>query len=172
MRALRIATSFLAKDKLEDILSSLRADEIASLELTGVGLQASDAALIATALKGNRKLVTLDLGGNPQLGDAGVRALASGLREASGLSVLGLDGAAVGDLGGKELAAALRGGDRLATLRLQHNSLTDGSAVELADAARASRVRSLLGRCSETKPHRLPHLHRRHRQSVPDLPGS
>ena len=66
----------------------------------------SPAALIATALKGNRKLTTLDLGGNP-LGDVGVRALASGLREASGLSVLGLDGAAVGDLGGKELAAAL-----------------------------------------------------------------
>lgn len=143
MRQLRIATSFLAKDKLEEILTSLRADELSSLELCGVGLQPSDVALISTAIRGNRKLTALELGGNPQLGDAGVRALAPGLREC-GLSVLGLDGSSVGDIGGKEIAAALRGGAKLTTLKLQHNTLTDASAVELADAARSARVRTLL----------------------------
>ena len=132
MRQLRIATSFLAKDKLEEILTSLRADKLSS----GARDRLID---VSTAIE------AIELAQARRESTAwrcGVRALAPGLREC-GLSVLGLGGSSVGDIGG-EIAAALRGGAKLTTLKLQHNTLTDASAVELADAARSARVRTLL----------------------------
>ena len=119
-----------------DQLTALRTGRLASLEAWGSSLKPEDAATLANALKANGTLTTLDLGGNASLGDAGIRSLAPGLREARALSTLGLDGVGLGDGGGREVAAALRSNclPALACLRLQHNSLTDATAVALADA--------------------------------------
>ena len=91
-----------------DHLTALRTGRLASLEAWGSSLKPEDAATLANALKANGTLTTLDLGGNASLGDAGIRSLAPGLREARALSTLGLDGVGLGDGGGREVAAALR----------------------------------------------------------------
>ena len=67
------------------LLHELRSGLVARVELWGVGLKASDAALLSAALASNGTLTHLDLGGNPDLGDAGAAALAPGLKEARAL---------------------------------------------------------------------------------------
>ena len=74
--------------KIQEYASSLRSNTITSINLWGVGFQATDASVLGAALKSNHSLTSLELGSNPALGDAGVRALAAGLREAHGLVTL------------------------------------------------------------------------------------
>ena len=101
------------------VCDALTGDHLVTLELWSAGLQPTDMATLAKALRHNATLLTLELGGNSALKDTGVRELAPGLRSASALSCLGLDSIGMGDGGAAALAAVLRGGSALAVLKLQ-----------------------------------------------------
>ena len=102
------------------VLADLRAGQLSTLELWGVGLHASDASHLGAALKSNGTLTVLELGGNKSLGDSGLHAVAPGLREARSLQTLGLDGIGLTDASGKELAAVLMTGLGLGAARPSH----------------------------------------------------
>ena len=119
-------------------IQAMRSDvTLTALDVSGVGLQPDQAAMLAAALRGNDFLAHLELGRNPALGDPGVRHLAGAVHESSLIS-LGLEATGLGDVGGCVLAAALRRGCSLTSLRLQHNALGDKTANELASALRSA----------------------------------
>lgn len=77
------------------------------LSLRGAGLTATDAAALGRALAVNTRLECLLLGHNPLIGDAGVSALADGLRDNRSLCQLGLGDVGLTDTVLPGLAAAL-----------------------------------------------------------------
>ena len=102
----------------------------------GVGLGREAVNQLGTSLQSSVSLLSLELGGNPELGDAGLRALAHGLKR-SCLRTLGLDSSGLRDSSGPTLAVVLRDCASLRTLRLQHNKLADDAAAAIAGALEA-----------------------------------
>ena len=100
----------------------------------GVGLGREAAGELGSSLQSNSSLRSLELGGNPEVGDAGLRELAHGLKvgPTSGLRTLGLDSCGLHDSCGPTLASVLRDCPSLRTLRLQHNKLADSAAAAIA----------------------------------------
>ena len=125
----------LTRAQLDKCVAGLRGGRLRSLELWGVAFDAADARRLGSALRGgNSSLHTLELGGNPELTDEALVALAQGLPQARALRSLGLESCGLRDGCGAALASVLEGCASLGTVRLQHNKLGDRTMTAVAQA--------------------------------------
>lgn len=123
-------------------LRSLEGEGLRRLALASIGLERTEAALLARFWP---RLVHLDVGGNP-FGDAGLERFAT-MREAAALQVLSLHDCKLGD-DGLELLAGARC-PRLRTLDLAGNSFGPAGLAALLAAPLIGTVTSLsLARCT------------------------
>ncbi|EOD38679.1 hypothetical protein EMIHUDRAFT_251725 [Emiliania huxleyi CCMP1516] len=92
---------------LPAVVDRVCSSKVHTLELHSVGLTHAALQTLANSLSRCPSLTTLDLGGNPLVGDDGARAIADALRPACAVTTLALDGGRIGDAGGTSLARLL-----------------------------------------------------------------
>ena len=125
---------------LPAVVDRVCSSKVHTLELHSVGLTHAALQTLANSLSRCPSLTTLDLGGNPLVGDDGARAIADALRPACAVTTLALDGGRIGDAGGTSLARLL--GAPVRCLRLQQNALRDAAAHALAAGLRRCRTQA------------------------------
>jgi hypothetical protein len=104
------------------------------LALRGCDIDASDAMVIAEALKVNSTLQMLNLNSNNRMGDSGVAAIAEALKVNSSLRRLWLCGNYIEDSGATAIAEALKVNSSLQKLSLGDNQIYASGAEALAEA--------------------------------------
>jgi len=116
------------------------------IDLQNKGLTAHDAAVVAEILKSNTSVTKVNLHGNKEIGDEGVKALAEALKVSTTVEWLCLNACDIGDDGAAALAEALRyntsltgaplhrGGARQVALYLQRNGIGEQGKQLLRDS--------------------------------------
>lgn len=103
-----------------------------NLDLSGNGIDAAGAALLAEALEADT-ITHLDLSGNP-LGAEGVQLVCAALVQNSNLQSLGLAGVGAASLGLHAIAKVLNSHPSLSSLNLNVNAFDDDAAARFAAA--------------------------------------
>jgi hypothetical protein len=126
---------------LRQLVGALSVNEqLRSLDLSVNELDEDDARSLADMLRKNRSLTTLNLPLNPNIGEAGWRALAGSLCNHRSLIELGLMSCALHGAPLRLLAEALSTNEKLRSLDLSANGLDDDDARSLADMLKKNRT--------------------------------
>jgi len=129
---------------------------LATLKLTGVGIDNAGVEALANLLKSNETISLLRLAGNSLGGHhtaqgdfvpdlSGVTALAEALKQSSTLTTLGLRGCSLGTEGAREIAAALGSNSSLKHFDLAVNNIGAEGARHLAQALEVNSSLQCLG---------------------------
>eukprot|EP01033_Poteriospumella_lacustris_P012823 gene12823-9168_t len=121
------------------VASMLRANTtLTTLNLNGNSIGAAGVTLVASALEANTTLTTLHLSNNFIGATGAPEAMSLLLRGNTTLTSLDLGGNGIGDEGAMEIASALRGNATLTTLNLGGNRIGAVCASKVASALRAN----------------------------------
>ena len=104
-----------------------------TMDLRNVLVGSNGAHVLAEALKTNRTVTQLLLGGS-SIGYMGAHAVAQVFRDSQTLTTVNLENNSIGDRGAKEVAAALTTSSSVIALNLGSNSIGDLGAQALANA--------------------------------------
>lgn len=122
----------------------MRGGELDAVDLQDGRLGVGQVDDLARTLSAQHALTRLDIESNPQLGDAGVAALARALPAHAGLRTLQLGETGLGDEGARAVARALAKLSRLEEIHLSENAIGDsGMAAVSGVLARQARLRVL-----------------------------
>jgi len=113
--------------KLERLINDLKQQDVDQADLAGERLSCNDSKELACAIKENDILKKLVLGGivvGCELGDDGVKNVASVLAENQQLNYLDLRTNQIGNKGATALASALQNNQNLKVLDLRSNPIT------------------------------------------------
>merc|ERR1712187_1054688 len=84
-------------------------------------------------------VTSLNLGRNSNIGDEGVKVLASVLKMSAVVTSLDLSSTSIGDVGAAALGDALKGSSGLQVLTLTMNKISDAGAAAIADGLKVNR---------------------------------
>ena len=151
LRGLQICRNENGDEGVNSLAAGIRRGppSIEFLLLIHTQLAPQGASALATVLTKQAlpSLQHLDLGGNLQLGDAGLAALASGLRQLPALKTLGLQRTNITDQGvASLLAEPLTGGvlNSLQKMYLRANQIADDGCATIASAVRSGALPALV----------------------------
>merc|ERR1711920_1143210 len=107
---------------------------------SGRGIDDEDCKVIAcSVIKDNSVVTSLNLGRNSNIGDEGVKVLASVLKMSAVVTSLDLSSTSIGDVGAAALGDALKGSSGLQVLTLTMNKISDAGAAAIADGLKVDR---------------------------------
>merc|ERR1712039_143731 len=107
---------------------------------SGRGIDDEDCKVIAcSVIKDNSVVTSLNLGRNSNIGDEGVKVLASVLKMSAVVTSLDLSSTSIGDVGAAALGDALKGSSGLQVLTLSMNKISDAGAAAIADGLKVNR---------------------------------
>jgi Ran GTPase-activating protein (RanGAP) involved in mRNA processing and transport len=121
------------KTELQQVLYQINSNQVSELILTARNINSKQATSIASALKKNQSLTSLNLQNN-QVQDEGAIALASALEKNQSLTNLDLVCNQIGAKGGKAIASALKKNQNLISLILWDNEIKNKGAKAIASA--------------------------------------
>merc|ERR1711920_912870 len=106
---------------------------------SGRGIDDEDCKVIAcSVIKDNSGVTSLNLGRNSNIGDEGVKVLASVLKMSAVVTSLDLSSTSIGDVGAAALGDALKGSSGLQVLTLTMNKISDAGAAAIADGLKVN----------------------------------
>jgi len=106
---------------------------------SGRGIDDEDCKVIAcSVIKDNSVVTSLNLGRNSNIGDEGVKVLASVLKMSAVVTSLDLSSTSIGDVGAAALGDALKGSSGLQVLTLTMNKISDAGAAAIADGLKVN----------------------------------
>jgi Ran GTPase-activating protein (RanGAP) involved in mRNA processing and transport len=135
LRALRLYENYIAAPGCIALMNALKNNStLRDLDLGGnVEIGEQGVAAIAEAIMHNSTLTTLELSSN-KIGNVGVAVIANAIRNNSALTTLNLTFNQLEGAGASVVASALEGSTNLVELNLSHNSIGAAGALALADA--------------------------------------
>ncbi|MDP2438370.1 MAG: COR domain-containing protein, partial [archaeon] len=142
LSALCLSNNALSDDGIVSISQVLlHCTTLDLLDLSANALTSASASLLATALAGDSRtlsLCTLLLSGNP-LGDDGASFLAPAIASSSSLQTLEMSNCGISDCGARDLFRSLRDNTCLRMLRMDANSFGDDAVEVLTESLRGNR---------------------------------
>ena len=117
---------------------------VVQLNLASNVIGAPGATALASALKTNATITTIDLNQN-ETGDAGVAALAEALKTNTTVTAINLVKNDIGDAGAVALADALESNKAISMIMLSENKIGDAGAVALAEALQVNTAVTTMG---------------------------
>jgi len=140
LRTVMLEDNLLSFDCVTEIVKALASNRLGALQALCIRwnpIKAEGAAAIATALRTNTTLRSLDLVSS-EVGTFGAMALGHSLKHNQYLTALDLDSNAIGPCGVQALPAALSQNQSLLTLRLNRNGLGPTGAEHVAELLRVN----------------------------------
>ena len=132
LKSFSLKQNRVSNEGVYSIIGSLESNNnLESLNLSSNMFDSQGATAIGKFLKETSRLKILVLNDMPQLGDTGVRELASGLAMNKSLKVLHLRSCGISTVGGKHLASSLASNFTLKELHLCGNTTLGSGTVEL-----------------------------------------